>query len=54
MPVEVRQLIIKATVSAEGSSGEKAGGNDPAQASQEIIRACIEKVMELIKEKNGR
>jgi len=54
MPVEVRQLIIKATVTSDSNAGAKAPGPEAGQASQEIIKACIEKVMEIIREKNGR
>ena len=58
MPIEVRELIIKATVVREsggGSSGASsgAGGND-SSPTEELIKICVEKVLEIIKDKNGR
>lgn len=58
MPIEVRELIIKATVVREsggGSSGATsgAGGND-SSPTEELIKICVEKVLEIIKDKNGR
>jgi hypothetical protein len=57
MPVEIRELIIKATLeqggaAAAGSAGAGTGGNQsPTQA---IINVCVEKVLEILKEKNER
>jgi hypothetical protein len=55
MPIEVRELVIKAVVAqdnAPGASGGSAqGGSD---ASEKIIQACVEKVMDILKEKNER
>ena len=55
MAVEVRELIIKATITQDGSKGgapPAAGKN--AGDPHELIRMCVEKVLEIIKEKNGR
>jgi hypothetical protein len=58
MPVEIRELIIKATVEQEGAgatganSAAAAGGNQsPTQA---LISMCVDKVLEILKEKNER
>lgn len=53
MPIEIRELVIKATVGPEGQGG---GGGKATNAgsSEEIIKACVEKVMEILKEKNER
>lgn len=52
MPIEIRELIIKATISEEGGAGESpaadAGGN------QDVIAACVEQVMEIIAQKEER
>jgi len=60
MPIEVRELIIKATVVQEGG-GEAGGGqsgagsgNNDASPNEELIKTCVDKVLEIIKEKNGR
>lgn len=55
MPVEVRELIIKATITQDGNSG----GNGEASGSstkpnEALIRECVEKVMEIIRSKNER
>ena len=56
MPIEVRELVIKAVVTQENANG--ASGSSPSQGSggsqEEIIQACVEKVMDILKEKNER
>jgi hypothetical protein len=54
MPVEVRELIIKATVTQDSNSGKSTGAGAPGSVNQELIKACVEKVLEIIKGKNGR
>ena len=54
MPVEVRELVIKAEIMPEGASGTTASASSSASSIEEIINACVEKVLEIIKEKNGR
>lgn len=57
MPVEIRELIIKTTVGQEpatGASQATPGANNEMTPSQEIIQACVEKVLEIIKDKLER
>jgi hypothetical protein len=58
MPVEVRELIIKATVVQEGTadatSAPSSGTNNNVSANEEIITACVEKILEILKEKDAR
>ncbi len=59
MSIEIRELIIKATVVPEGSgSGATApgvgSGNNDVSPGEELIKTCVEKVLEIIKDKNGR
>lgn len=57
MPVEVRELIIKATIVQElGSTPNSASSsqNNGINASEEIVKVCVEKVLEILKEKNER
>ncbi len=58
MPIEIRELIIKATVVQEGSAGAtsvpSSNANNNVSANEEIITACVEKVMEILKEKDAR
>jgi hypothetical protein len=57
MPVEVRELVIKATVANENNTKAaaqgQASGNNSAPG-EEMIRACVEKVLEILKEKHER
>jgi len=56
MPIEVRELIIKAAVIQEGTqtAGSSDRGNNSISANEEIIRVCVEKILEIIKEKKDR
>lgn len=54
MAIEVRELIIRATVTQSGNNAGSAQGTAPAAVNEEIIKACIEKVLEIIKDKHGR
>ena len=52
MPLEIRELIIKATVSNDGASPNQNGGQE---ASGNIsIDEIVEKVIEIINKKNER
>ena len=58
MPIEIRELIIKATIAQEGTAGAVAAplssGNNNVSANEEIITACVEKILEILKDKNVR
>lgn len=57
MSLEIRELIIKATVVPEegsANSGAAASGNGNASPGEELINTCVEKILEILKEKNGR
>ena len=60
MPIEVRELVIKATVApADGSAhgataASGSSGSNNVSAQEEIINACVEKIMEILKEKHER
>ena len=58
MPVEVRELVIKATIVQEGNAGAASAsansGNSNVSANEEIITTCVEKILEILKDKNGR
>ncbi len=59
MPIEIRELVIKATVtqagdSAGGTAGTASSGNNNVSASEEIINTCVEKVIGILKEKYER
>ena len=58
MPIEIRELVIKAMVAQpEGGSpgtGTGGAGNNNTSSSEEIIAACVEKILDILKEKNER
>ncbi len=58
MPIEIRELIIKATIVQEGSGGASSAPssstNNNVSANEEIITACVEKILEIINNKNVR
>ena len=58
MPIEVRELIIKATVVQDGTAGAlsapSSSSNNNISSNEEIIMACVEKILEILKEKDVR
>ncbi|WP_167353191.1 DUF5908 family protein [Pedobacter steynii] len=52
MPIEIRELVIKATVLQDLNSDS--GQNNGVPPSEELIKVCVEKVLEIIKERNER
>jgi hypothetical protein len=60
MALEVRELVIKAVVVPEGATGgAPAGGgggagNNDVSPNEELIKTCVEKILDILKEKNGR
>lgn len=55
MPIEIRELHIKAIVEnpAEGESSQMESRNEE-NPSESLIRACVERVLALIKEEKER
>jgi hypothetical protein len=59
MPVEIRELIIRASITRDGASGTS-GASAPAAGSgdnsspEQLVKLCVEKILEILKEKNGR
>jgi len=56
MPVEIRELVIKATVVQGTGSGAQAGttSNNELSSAEETSNECIEKMIEIEKEKKER
>jgi hypothetical protein len=52
MPIEIRELVIKATLSHEPDSTGGAGTG--ATDREQIIAACVEHVLAILKEKAER
>lgn len=57
MPIEIRELVIKATISQEEGAAlgnRPASNNNSVSASEQIINTCVEKVLEILKDKMER
>jgi hypothetical protein len=62
MPIEIREIVIKATIGSgggggsQGAPGDQAGtaDNNGVPGNEEMINTCIEKILEILKEKNDR
>lgn len=52
MPIEIRELIIRSTISDE--AGESPGEKAPAVNKREIVEDCVEQVLEILKRKEER
>ena len=55
MPVEIRELVIRAEVNPQQGDGKGAGqGSGAVSDREQIIRDCVEQVMEIIQQKEER
>jgi len=57
MSIEVRELIIKATVQQETGGKSKPGGageNNGVGPNEELLQTAVDKLTEIIKNKNER
>ena len=56
--IEVRELVIKATVKQEVAPANSPGSAPPSNSntspSEEIITICVEKALEILKDKHER
>jgi hypothetical protein len=62
MPIEIRELHIKAVIDTGGSNNKNAQANDTTkdaaggtdQKPDNLVDLCVEKVLEILKEKEER
>ncbi len=57
MPIEIRELIIKATIDNQlnvNQGSSNTSGTNSSQGSEQLISICVEKVLEIIKSKLER
>lgn len=58
MPIEVRELVIKATIVQDAAVGKGASfgsmSSNDVSLNEAMIKICVEKVLEILKEKDER
>lgn len=55
MPLEIRELIIKAELGPQEGAGQGTqGGATDSKAKEQLIRACVEQVLEILREQKER
>jgi hypothetical protein len=58
MPLEIRELVIKATINQVNAGGPKPSSTttsgNASNTNEQIINICVEKVLEILKTKNQR
>ena len=60
MPIEVRELVIKATVLSQGNSASEGGKvnnsktNNTVPPQEEAIKAGLQKMLEVLKDRHER
>jgi hypothetical protein len=57
MPVEIRELVIRATVTEDGKTGgasPAAGSGDNSSSPEQLVMLCVDKILEILKDKHGR
>ncbi len=52
MPLQINEIVIKAVVG--GSNKDKSTNKETQDNKEDIIRECVEQVMEILKEKSER
>lgn len=53
MPIEIRELVVKATV-RDRASERQPGSRERRAEKEEIINECVEQVLEILKRKKER
>ncbi|NJM14828.1 MAG: hypothetical protein HC896_05125 [Bacteroidales bacterium] len=57
MPLEIKELHIKATLSDAGQGGRgggASGGNSDDCCKEEMVNMCVDKVLQILKDKMER
>ncbi|MBP0904190.1 DUF5908 family protein [Mariniflexile gromovii] len=54
MPIEIRELIIKATVNNKNSGSSGSGDGGSSGSSEAVINEVVNRVFEILKEKSER
>jgi hypothetical protein len=53
MPIEVKELVIRATIDPKGGEAKK-GADAATENRQELVRECVEQVLEILRRERER
>ena len=63
MPIEIRELVIRATVGGSGgeaascapsSSGAQSSSRAPSQSEDDVVQTCVREVLRILEDKRER
>ncbi len=54
MPIEVRELVIKAVVTTDDGTDPAGVSGSQSQPSEKLVRMCVDQVMEILREKQEK
>ena len=54
MPIVVKELVVRATVSERQANGPRSSSEQDNLFREELIKECVEQVMEILKQKTER
>ncbi len=54
MPIEVKELVIKATVQEKGEGKSRGGGKMQEEQKEELIQECVDKVLRILNRQKER
>jgi hypothetical protein len=59
MPIEIRELVIKAVIQQDRGSGAGAApgggqGDNDSKPDEEMLNKCLDKIAEILKERHER
>ncbi|MEO9805876.1 MAG: DUF5908 family protein [Reichenbachiella sp.] len=54
MPLEIKELVIRAFIGSEASETASSEANSSMPSTSAIVADCVEQVMQILKEKEER
>jgi len=58
MPIEIRELVIRATISQNNTASAQTNPStqsaNASSGNEQVINTCVEKVLEILRSKNQR
>jgi hypothetical protein len=54
MPIEIRELVIRATVVPQEEENKKLGTVVEQQAKEDMVAECVEQVLEILRREQER